>query len=424
MIDALRQISLSEGVTLHLLNSSKFKTVLFGVYIQRPLCLEEVAKNALASKIIEKCSADYPDFTGMTHKLEDLYGSVLVSDVHKYGERQMIQVKMQVPCDTYVKDDTLLDESVSFLNAVINHPYVDEKGMGGLYFDSEKEGLLYELKTRSEDKKVWAISRCIESMCAHEAYAIHEIGTEELYEKFTPKELQAHYQMVLAKSPMDIVVIGHFDADAMEKRIKEKFEISLGSRETFEREKVVFPKKEVTYFEEALTLNQGRLVLGYRMNVPYESPEFPAALLATMILGSGGSSKLFTQVREKEGLCYSTFARPDKFKSILLIYAGLETEHFNRAEKLIIDLVVSIQKGDVSAEELEIAKSGLVSTFISLSDYPNSYINFYYSQYLTNGELDIQTYIDKVNAVSVEDVVKASMHFTLDQVVKIKKWEA
>lgn len=424
MIDALKQIPLSSGVTLHLLNSSKFKTVLFGVYIQRPLSLEEVAKNALASKIIEKCSADYPDYRGLTHKLEDLYGSVLVSDVHKYGERQMIQVKMQVPCDAYVMDEALLDESVSFLNAVINHPYVDEKGMGGIYFDSEKEGLLYELKTRAEDKKVWAISRCIETMCADEAYAIHEIGTEALYENFDPRTLLEHYQMVLEKSPMDIVVIGHFDAEAMEKRIKEKFEISSGDRESFQREKVVFPKKEVNYFEEALSLNQGRLVLGYRMNVPYESPEFPAALLATMIIGSGGSSKLFTQVREKEGLCYSTFARPDKFKSILLVYAGLEVEHFNRAELLIKDIVASVSRGDITEEELEIAKSGLISTFISLSDYPNSYINFYYSQYLTKGEIDIQTYIDKVNAVTVDDVVKASRHFTLEQVVKINKREA
>lgn len=424
MIDSFKKIELSSGVHLHLLNSSKFKTVLFGVYIQRPLSEEEVAKNALISKIIEKCSAKYNSLTEIHYKLEDLYGSILVSDVHKYGEKQMIQVKMQVPSDYYVQDEALLDESVQFLNAVINEPLVEDGGMGGLYFESEMEGLLYEIRTRQEDRKTWAIGKCIESMCEAEPYAIHEIGTEDMYDAITKENLYAHYQKMMSDSPIDIIVIGHYDAEAMEKRIRQYFHIEKTPRISLKREQVIFEKPPVRVLEESFNVKQCRLVMGYRMNVPYEDPAFIPSLLGTMILGSGGSSKLFRDVREKEGLCYSIFARADKYKSILLIYAGMDSHQMDKTEQLILEKVKEIQLGQVTEEELNIAKQGILSTLVSMSDYPNSYINFYYGEYIAGNEVDLEAYEKKLMAVTVAEVAEAAKRIELEQIYRMHNREA
>ncbi len=424
MIDALKKLTLQNGVQLHLLKSEKFKTVLFGVYLQRPLKADEAAKNAVIARVIEKCNAQYPTLKQMNHKLESLYGSLLVSDVHKYGEKQMIQVKMQMPSDVFIEDETLMDEGVRFLSAAINDPLVEDGGLSPHYVDAEKKGLINEYKTRIEDKQTWALGRCIETMCADEPYAIHEIGSEESLEAVEPKSLLEHYKKLLEEAPMDIIVIGNYDIDAMAERFKTHFKVAGTDRTYPPREQVVFPKKPVAFYEEKHPLKQGRLVMGYRMNIPYEDALYVPALVANIVLGSGGSSKLFRDVREKEGLCYSVFARPDKFKSIMLIYAGVDVSQFDKAQAMIEAKVEELKNGDVTEAELAIAKQSLFSSLQSMSDFPNSYINFYYGQYLTGGTVDLDAYGARLERITVADITEAAKHFNLEQVVRLNKTEA
>lgn len=421
MINQLKRVALANDVNLHLVNSDKFKTVLFGVYIQRPLCQEEASMNAMISRIIEKSNRKYDSPRKMSEALDQLYGSVLVSDVHKYGERQLIQVKMQMASDRIVEDPDFLDEGVALLNEVIHHPTIINGGFDPELFEMERKHLMDELKMRVEDKAGWALDLCIEQLCAGEPYAIHEFGSEDTLKSLTPQVTWAHYQKVLKTSPMDIVVIGNFDTDAMYNRILNHFECSDSEKIKVPREVVLFSNQRVQRYEEFHDIKQGRLAMGYRMNVTYESSEYVPALLASMILGNGASSKLFKEVREKEGLCYSIFARADKYKSVMLIYAGVDTENFDKAEALIIKTVEDIQRGLVTEKELEIAKTNLISMFSSMSDFPNSYINFYFGQYLTGGTVAIEAYQALLDGITTEDVVVAAQKFELGQVVRLNR---
>jgi predicted Zn-dependent peptidase len=171
---------------------------------------------------------------------------------------------------------------------------------------------------------------------------------------------------------------------------------------------------------EVHDIAQGKLAMGYRINIPYESDEYLPAFMATIVLGYGGSSKLFKVVREREGLCYTVFARADKFKSVLLIYAGVDFDKFDKAENLIIEQVEALKSGDISDDELAIAKKTLISNLQSLSDYQNSYINYYYNQYLTKGTLDLEEYIDRINRLEKNDLIMAAKHFELDTIVRLK----
>jgi predicted Zn-dependent peptidase len=414
---------LAPGVRLNIIPSEKFKTVLMGVYIGRPLTEDEASLNALLSRVLDKATHKLKSPRELNQLLDDLYGSVLVSDVHKYGERQMTQVKLQIPGEDFVHAQGLLKEAVSLLNDVINHPRVIEDGFDPSIVEQEKRGLMAEIRMRIDDKASWAMGRCIETMCADEPYHIHELGTLEGLEAIDAKQLYAHYLEWITTSPIDVMVIGNFDADAMTDLFKDMFEIQSGDRLTIAREEVISHPSEVTRYSESHDMKQGRLALGYRMNVPYESPQYPAALLATVVLGYGGSSRLFKVVREREGLSYSVYARAEKFKSVMLVYAGVDFEKMDQAEALIIQEIESMKQGNITADELDIAKRTYISNLDSISDYPNSYINYLYSQFLTQGALDQAAYRKEIESLDLDAVVAAMQHFELDTIVQLVKEE-
>ncbi|MCD4714072.1 MAG: insulinase family protein [Clostridiales bacterium] len=420
MIDMTQYYELTPGVNLHLVKSRKFKTVLYGVYIKRPLNDNEVSLNALLSRVIDKVSSVYPTQMEMSSALENLYGAIIVSDIHKYGEKQLIQIKMQVPGAQYVGEQSVTAQALQFLDQILNRPKIVNGGFDPEIFEAEKLGLISEVEMRKDDKDGWALSLCVENMSEHEPYSIHEYGSVEAIRKITPASLYEHYQKVLRTSSIDVIVIGDFEAEDMKNEIEGNLHFYEGARDVVDREEIIYHPERIKRVEEAHDIAQGKLAMGYRMNIPYESDEYLSAFMATIVLGYGGSSKLFKVVREREGLCYTVFARADKFKSVLLIYAGVDFDKFDKAESLIIEQIEAIKNGEITDSELAIAKKSLISNLQSLSDYQNSYINYYYNQYLTGGTLDLDEYIERINLLEKNDLIMAAKHFELDTIVRLK----
>lgn len=419
MINNTTRHTLYEGVNLHLVQSDKFKTVLFGIYIKRPLRESEVALNALLSRVLDKATDKYKTQRHMNQALDLLYGALIVSDVHKYGEKQMIQIKIQVPVEAFVEDDSVYAQVLSLFNDMIHAPLKEGHGFEAELVSHEKEALIDEIKSRRDQKDTWAVSRCIEVMCAEESYSIHELGRVEQVEAITPEGLMAHLNDIWASSEIDICVIGDYDPLKMVDLIKNEITFKRSELVKTQRERVIYDERETIRYTEAHDITQGKLCLGYRMNIPYESKLYQSALLATVILGGGGSSKLFKNIREKEALCYSIYSRTEKYKSIMLVYAGVDFDKFDRAEQLIIEEVEKMQAGQITDEELEIAKKTIVSNLRAISDYSNSYINFYYNFMLTEKNDDFESYIERIMRIEKSDVIHAIGQFKLDTIVRL-----
>jgi len=100
-------------------------------------------------------------------------------------------------------------------------------------------------------------------------------------------------------------------------------------------------------------------------SVPYRDPKYFQARGAVGVLSDGMSSRLFTEVREKRGLCYSVYANLQSLRDYgsVMCYSGTSTD---RAQETLDVMVAELQRlaEGIEAEELERLKvqirSGLI----------------------------------------------------------------
>src|SRR5207244_6328669 len=100
-------------------------------------------------------------------------------------------------------------------------------------------------------------------------------------------------------------------------------------------------------------------------SVPIGDADYYVAMAAVNVLSGGMSARLFTEVREKRGLCYSIWASYQTFKdrASVLCYAGTTNE---RAQETLDVTLGELQRlvDGVSAEEVERVRAGLKSSVI------------------------------------------------------------
>lgn len=254
-------------------------------------------------------------------------------------------------------------------------------------------------------------------MCKDERYSISEYGYEEDLEKINEKDLYEHYKKIIKTSPIDIVVEGDFDEEEVKEIITKNF--------TFERDEIIdipratYEKKveKVKTIEEKMDITQGKLVMGYRANIDYidESKYYPL-IVGSNVLGGGPHSKMFVNIREKESLCYYIYSSVEKYKSILFVSSGIESQNYEKTVELVGKQLDSVKKGEISKEEIENSKSALINSMKSLGDSIGGMSDFYFAQGMSKTNSTVEEIINKVASVEIEDIVKAFENIELDTI--------
>lgn len=110
--------------------------------------------------------------------------------------------------------------------------------------------------------------------------------------------------------------------------------------------------------------SQTHLAIGYA-NVPYGDPLYYQARGAVGVLSDGMSSRLFTEVREKRGLCYAVYAvcHTLRDRGSVFCYAGTTTERAQETIEVVLDQLHGLRHG-VEPDELRRIQARLKSALI------------------------------------------------------------
>ena len=408
------------GVYLTAVQSDKFKTGCFSLNLLRPMKKEEAAANALIPSVLLRGSETCPDIASISAKLDELYGASVGTLVRKKGEVQLVGFYCDYVQDEYV-DEPVFAPVMAFLAELLLHPRLENGAFPEAVVDSEKLNLENAMLSRINDKRTYAASQLIRTMCAGQPYGIPRIGEPDDLTEITAKSLYAHYRNLLATSRVELFYMGSLSPEAVTKVLQAAL-AELPRAEVFvpvgtTPAPQARPVQEKT---ERLDVTQGKLSLGFFTDITAKDPRYPALVLAATVFGGGATSKLFTNVREKMSLCYYASASFEKFKGVLSVSSGVEFSKFETAKTEILRQLEACKAGDITDDELESARGYLVSDLKIAMDSPGRLDDYYMGQILLEQDGTMEDLASAIARVTKQEAADAIQALRLDTIYALE----
>ena len=230
------------------------------------------------------------------------------------------------------------------------------------------------------------------------------IGTVETIKKIKRSDILNYYKKYYIPNNITLTIVGDIEDNVLE-LVKKKFE-------NFKPDKL-----EIKKFEEEKNLEQRKItakkdtahsyfVMGYLCPNRVDKDSYVLDIIQ-VILGNGSSSRLFTEIREKKGLCYEIGAsyEAEGNYGYFAIHLSTDKKNIPMAKEIIIKEVEKLKS--ITNQDLEKAKKSIEGQF--LLEYEDTLkladlICFW--EKLKDYNL-YKDYIKNIKAVTKEDISKA-----------------
>ena len=410
-----------QGISLHNINTNKFKTNLYAVFLATPLNRENVTKNALLTAVLRRGTKNIKSQDLISKKLEEMYGASFDCGIEKTGDNQIIKFYLETINEAFLPEKDELDKKcIELLFDIILNPLVENDGFKLEYVESEKEKLKQIIEGKIDNKRAYSFERCIEEMFKNEPYGLYKFGYVEDLDKITPQNLYEHYQELIKKCKIDIFVSGNLKENDINSLIENNAEIKrLEARapEYIENKENSgkIPVRKENIVEEKMQVGQGNLVIGLSSNSQIENEKFVMSVY-NAILGGGANSKLFQNVREKNSLAYTAGSTFRRQKNTIFIRCGIEIENYQKALDTIKEQIEDMKNGKFTEDDIENSKKLIIASVKGISSEQDTEITYYYGQELSDTFTTIEDYVTKINNVTKENIEEVAKEIWINTV--------
>ena len=405
----MKTIEIKQGIKLHLIKTNKFKTNLISVFLTTHLNKNTVTKNALIPAILRRGSMSLQSQSEIGKALEEMYGASFDCGIDKIGDNQVVKFYLESINNVYLpENEDNLERALKLILDIVFNPLTEDNSFKKEYVESEKNNLKQIIEGRKDAKAQYALERCVEEIYGEEPYSLYKYGKVEDLNNINETNLFDHYKRLIQEAKIDIYISGEVDEKILEKILQNDNMKKLEDRTPNYivnnidiRKKQEKNEKQV---EEKMDITQGKVVIGLDILKENTDDKY-IALLYNAILGGTPNSKMFQNVREKNSLAYTASSSYLRQKANIFIRCGIEIENYEKAVKLIKEQIEDMKKGDFTEEDISQAKVNIISTIRMLPEEQDTELVYYFSQELSGYEMEYEEYIDKINSVSMKDIV-------------------
>lgn len=243
-----------------------------------------------------------------------------------------------------------------------------------------------------------------------------EITTEETVQNITREHLVNYYNAYYKPNVSYLVIVG----DISLKDAKQDAEKYFGSwkKGDVKRNEYQFPNKNIgtrvalVNKEDAV---QSYINITYPVNLKVGDKDALSAIIANEILGSGTfSARLLTNLREDKGYTYGAYSRLslDPLVGYFQASAQVGTEVTDDAVNQFIIEMNRMKNEIVDDKTLQLFKNIYTGTFARSLEDPQTIAGFAFNSLKYNLPQDYyQTYLEKVAAITNDQVIDASKKF-------------
>ncbi len=243
--------------------------------------------------------------------------------------------------------DSHLPEALDILCDMFFHSKFAEEDV-----QTERGVILEEIGMYADDPSDLVSERMFSAVFKGSSLGRPILGRKASLEKMTGSWLKEYKQSHYTADRVVVTLAGSFTDDVV-RSIQDRFSVMIPGKQ----KKLKPVTIQDAFVVKRKATEQNHLMLSFPSITDQDPRKYQMQLLSS-ILGGGMSSRLFQQVREKSGLCYSvyTFGTSHEEVGLMSIYTALNREQEPKALACIRHLLEDFLEHGPTQEELQLVR--------------------------------------------------------------------
>jgi predicted Zn-dependent peptidase len=245
------------------------------------------------------------------------------------------------------------------------------------------------------------------------------LGTKETVKRFEREPVLEAYGHRFAPGNIIVSAAGHLDHDSFVELVRGYFEHMKPMSNGFHSSTPKISSRIILRNKKAL--EQVQLCIGVPAH-PIAHERRHAGYVLNTLLGGGMSSRLFQNIRERQGLAYSIYSdlNPYRDTGCLAVYAGTSLASASKVVQSVVSEFRKLKTEPVSDEELKRSKAQLKgSLMLSLESSTSRMSNLARQEMYFERFYDLDELIERIEAVSSEDLTKLANEYFKPEAVAV-----
>jgi predicted Zn-dependent peptidase len=303
--------------------------------------------------------------------------------------------------------DEHLPEAFDVVADLVRNPLFEKNDI-----EKEKGVILEELKMEVDNPEYLIHEIFSSNFWKGHALGRPILGTKQTIRSFDQAAVGRYYSQYYTPSNILITAAGNLTHKKLLNLAEDRF-ADLKRRKLVPAVKSAPRPHAPLIFKEKSSLEQVHVYLGVpSIPMPHES-RF-ACYILNAILGGGMSSRLFQNIREKQGLAYTVYSELAMYRDAgcMLIYAGTSLKSAGKVVKSIVHELREVTEHLASPEEMRRAKDHLKGSFVLGLESTSSRMmslarqELYFKRFFSLDEM-----LNRIEEVTPEEVQKLAEQF-------------
>ena len=289
------------------------------------------------------------------------------AELSKILEENGIQIMPASASDDFILNvvttKSQLDFTLKMLDEVVNRAVFDDSEL-----EKVKKNMLNNIKSGRDIPLKRAMEEYSSEIYAGSIYSNTTKTLEKTLPAIKKSQVIDYYNTIFYPQNLIISVNGDVDKQYIINNMSEIFKSKKGSKFEFAAHKNDIPKrtsikKVVSYVKD---LQTAWIFIGWQTDGTENLKDFATLQVIDAFMGTGMSSRLFINLREKQGLAYQVGSgfSPNVLRGKYTVFIGTNPSNINKAKENILKQIEILKKEPVGEKELQDAKTLLIGQYV------------------------------------------------------------
>ncbi len=363
-----------------------------------------------------------PDFNGISHFVEHMVFKGTTSRSAEDIARQVDSIGGNMDAFTAKEcicfDIKVLDEhlpiALELLSDIVLNPVFDAKDI-----QRERGVILEEIKMDEDNPDYLVHEIFTQNFWRDHPLGKPILGTKETVKRFEQALLSDYWKRFFIPNNMIVAAAGNVDHESFVAQVAKKFSGLPSGVNGFHQAPPKVSARIILRNKKAL--EQVQICVGVPSYPISHQNRYTSYILNT-VLGGGMSSRLFQNIRERQGLAYAIYSELNPYRDTgcLSVYAGTGRESAAKVVDSIVSEFRQLKQNPVAAEELQRTKDQLKgSLMLSLESSTSRMSNLARQEMYFDRFIGLDETIEHIQAVSAEELTVLAREFFAPQSIAV-----